>query len=95
MHANTAEIYDRTAIEAAYLRVANYLSSHQDRMLYAPRLRRSASIGSAMIEGAIKQFLVRRIKQTRARWKTEHIGPFVELISLGHSEEWDAYWSAA
>ena len=75
--------------------VANYLSGHQDRMMYAARLRRGASIGSGMIEGAIKQLVVRRIKQTGARWKTEHVSPFVELISLGHTEEWDAYWSAA
>jgi hypothetical protein len=95
VHANTAEICDRPALEAAYPRVANYLSGHQDRMMYAARLRRGASIGSGMIEGAIKQLVVRRIKQTGARWKTNHVSPFVELISLGHTEEWDAYWSAA
>ena len=85
---------NRPALEAAYPRVANYLSGHQDRMMYAARLRRGASIGSGMIEGAIKQLVVRRIKQTGARWKTEHVSPFVELISLGHTEEWDAYWTA-
>ncbi len=48
-----------------------------------------------MIEGAIKQLVGRRIKQTGARWKTAHIGPIVELISLGHTEDWDTYWSTA
>ena len=48
-----------------------------------------------MIEGAIKQLVGRRIKQTGARWKTEHVSPLVELISLAHTEDWDAYWSAA
>ena len=95
MHANTAEICDRLALEAAYPQAVNYLSGHQDHMMYAARLRRGASIGSGMIEGAIKQLMVRRIKQTGARWKTEHVSSFVELISLGHTEDWNAYWSAA
>lgn len=92
---HTAEVIDRPALEAAYPRVANYLSGHQDRMMYAARLRRGAAIGSGMIEGTIKQLVGRRIKQTGARWKTDHIGPMVELISLGHTTDWEAYWSAA
>lgn len=95
VHEAKAELSDPAALEAAFPRVANYLSGHQDRMTYAARLRRGASIGSGMIEGAIKQLVGRRIKQTGARWKTDHIGPMVELISLGHTEDWDAYWSAA
>lgn len=95
VHRSRAEVSDRPALEAAYPRVANYLSGRQGRMNYAARLRRGASIGSGMIEGAIKQLVGRRIKQTGARWKTEHISPLVELISLGHTEDWDAYWSAA
>lgn len=90
-----AELSDPAAVEAAFPRVANYLAGHQDRMRYAARLRRGASVGSGMIEGAIKQLVGRRIKQTGARWKTAHIGPMVELISLGHTEDWDAYWSTA
>lgn len=95
VHGGKAEASDPPALEAAFPRVANYLSGHQGRMMYAARLRRGASIGSGMIEGAIKQLVGRRIKRTGARWKTEHIGPMVELISLGHTEDWDAYWSAA
>ncbi len=95
VNATTNELYNRSALEAAYPRVANYLSGHQDRMKYSARLRRGASIGSGMIEGAIKQLVARRIKQTGAQWKTEHVSPFVELISLGQAEDWDAYWSAA
>jgi hypothetical protein len=95
VYENSAEVRNRSALEAAYPRVANYLSGHQDRMRYAARLRRGASIGSGMIEGAIKQLVVRRLKQTGARWKTEHVSPLVEFISLGHTDDWDAYWSAA
>jgi hypothetical protein len=90
-----AELRDPAAVESAFPRVANYLSGHLDRMMYAARLRRGASVGSGMIEGAIKQLVGRRIKQTGARWKTAHIGPMVERISLGHTEDGDAYWSKA
>lgn len=95
VHRESSEARDRPALEAAYPRVANYLAGHQGRMKYAARLRRGASIGSGLIEGTIKQNVGRRIKQTGARWKTDHIGPLVELISLGHTEEWESYWSAA
>jgi hypothetical protein len=95
VYENPAEVRNRSALEAAYPRVANYLSGHQDRMRYAARLRRGASIGSGMIEGAIKQLVARRLKQTGARWRTEHVSPLVEFISLGHTDDWDAYWSAA
>lgn len=95
VHQNTAEMSNPAALEAAYPRVANYLSGHQDRMMYAARLRCGASIGSGLIEGTIKQLVSRRIKQTGARWKTDNIGPMVELISLGHTTDWDKYWSTA
>jgi hypothetical protein len=90
-----AELSNPAALEAAYPQVANYLSGHQDRMLYAARLRRGASVGSGMIEGAIKQHVGRRIKQTGARWKTVNVGPLVELISIGQTDAWETYWSAA
>ncbi len=95
VHEAKAEASDPAAVEAAFPRVANYLAGHQGRMTYAARLRRGASAGRGMIEGAIKQLVGRRIKQTGARWRSEHIGPMVEFVSLGHTEDWDAYWSAA
>lgn len=95
IHRTASEMSDRPAMEAAYPRVANYLAGHQTRMRYAARLRRGQSIGSGLIEGTIKQNVGRRIKQTGARWKTEHVGPLVELMSISHCSAWDAYWSAA
>ena len=71
----------------------NYFAGHQERLPYALRLRRDQSIGSGMVEGSIKQLLNRRLKQTGARWKTEHVGPFVELHALANGPEWNAYWN--
>jgi hypothetical protein len=88
-------VKDRAAFETAYPKAANYLTGHQDRMNYAARLRQGRSIGSGMIEGTIKQMLGRRLKQTGARWKTKHVGPFVELVALDGGPEWESYWAAA
>jgi hypothetical protein len=71
----------------------NDFCGHQERLNYALRLRRGQSIGSGLVEGSIKQLLNRRLKQTGARWKLAHAGPFVELGALANSPEWDAFWN--
>lgn len=71
----------------------NYFAGHQDRLQYAVRLRRGQPIGTGMIEGSIKQLLNKRLKQTGARWKTEHVGQFVELNALSNGPEWNAFWN--
>lgn len=92
---SAAEVPDRGAMEAAFPKVANYLVGHQDRLRYAARLRRGQAIGSGLIEGTIKQTIGRRMKQTGARWRADHVGRFAELWGLANGEEWDHYWSAA
>ena len=72
--------------------VLNYFAGHQERLGYALRLRRGQSIGSGLVEGSIKQLVNRRLKQTGARWKVEHVGPFVELGALATGPEWQAFW---
>jgi hypothetical protein len=71
----------------------NYFAGHRGRLGYALRLRRGQSIGSGLVEGSIKQLLNRRLKQTGARWKTGHVGPFVELHALANGPEWNTYWN--
>jgi hypothetical protein len=44
------------------------------------------------VEGSIKQLINKRVKQTGARWKVEHVGPFVELGALAAGPEWQAFW---
>jgi len=72
--------------------VLNYFAGHQERLNYALRLRRGQSIGSGLVEGSIKQLLNKRIKQTGARWKVAHLGPFVEFGALAAGPEWQAFW---
>lgn len=73
--------------------VLNYFCGHQERLNYALRLRRGQSIGSGLVEGSIKQLLNKRIKQTGARWKVEHVGCFVELGALAAGPEWQGFWN--
>jgi hypothetical protein len=73
--------------------VLNYFCANQGRLNYALRLRRGQSIGSGLVEGSIKQLLNKRLKQTGARWKVEHVGPFVELGALAAGPEWQAFWA--
>jgi hypothetical protein len=79
---------------AALGSMLNYFAGHQERLNYALRLRRGQSIGSGLVEGSIKQLINLRMKQTGARWKVEHVGPFVELRALAASPEWSAFWLA-
>jgi len=72
--------------------VLNYFAGRQERLGYAVRLRRGQSIGSGLVEGSIKQLLNKRLKQTGARWKVEHVGPFVELGAMAAGPEWQALW---
>lgn len=71
----------------------NYFAGHRERLPYAIRLRRGQVIGSGLVEGSIKQLLNRRLKQTGARWKVAHVGPFVELGALANGPEWSQYWN--
>lgn len=73
--------------------VLNYFCGHQERLNYALRLCRGQSIGSGLVEGSIKQLLNKRIKQTGARWKVEHVGPLVELGALAAGSEWQEFWN--
>lgn len=68
--------------------VLNYFCGHQDRLGYAVRLRRGQTIGSGLVEGTIKQRVNLRMKRANARWRPEHVGPFVELLALVDSPEW-------
>jgi hypothetical protein len=75
--------------------LAAYLFQHPTRLGYAARLASGRSIGSGLVEGAIKQWVNRRLKQTGAKWKVGHVGPLVELVALIDTPEWNDLWNAA
>ena len=53
---------------AALGELTGYFAAHTGRMNYAHRLHTGRSIGSGMVEGAAKNLIGKRMKQTGARW---------------------------
>jgi hypothetical protein len=85
---------DRAGLEAALPEVLNYFCGHQDRLKYALRLRRGQPIGSGMIEGACKQLIGRRMKQTGAQWDVDNANRMALLCSLAYSDSFPLYFNA-
>ncbi len=81
----------REAVEAA----TGYLAGHTEHLGYFKRLARGQSIGSGMVEGACKQVIGRRLKQTGARWMVDRLNRMAELCCACYSDCWDDYWAAA
>lgn len=73
----------------------SYLAKHTDRVNYRLRLHQGRSIGSGMVEGAAKNLVGKRLKQTGARWKLVNANKMAELCCLNYSSQWADYWAAA
>ena len=73
----------------------SYLAKHTNRLNYRLRLHQGRSIGSGMVEGAAKNLVGKRLKQTGARWKMANANKMAELCCLNYSSLWANYWAAA
>ena len=71
-----------------------YLGSHFDHLNYADRLANGQSIGSGQIEGACKNLIGRRLKQTGARWRVRRVNRMAGLCANMYSKQWDSYWNS-
>lgn len=69
-----------------------YFACRSAYLGYAARLAQGQSIGSGMVEGACKQVIGRRMKQTGARWRIRRANRMATLCCAFHSDTWDAYW---
>ena len=81
----------RTAID----RLVAYSANHSQRLDYRHRLACGEPIGSGLIEGACKQVIGKRMKQTGARWTVANANRMAELCCLTYSDQWAEYWNAA
>ena len=70
-----------------------YLSNHADHLHYSTRLAQGRAIGSGQVEGACKNLIGRRLKQTGARWRFQRVNRMAGLCSVMYSKQWNAYWS--
>jgi hypothetical protein len=78
---------------AALDELTSYFALHTERLNYCHRLYTGQSIGSGMVEGAAKNLVGRRLKQTGARWQVENVNEMAELCCLTYSDHWDLYWA--
>ena len=78
---------------AAWEAVRDYFAPHTGHTDYAGRLAAGQSIGSGLVEGACKQVIGRRLKQTGARWKVRRVERMASLCAVQASAQWEAYWA--
>jgi hypothetical protein len=90
----TLEAAPGLAGHAALGTLTGYLAAHTTRLNYCHRLYTGQSIGSGMVEGAAKNLVGRRLKQTGARWEVENVNQMAELCCLTYSDHWDLYWAS-
>jgi len=79
---------------AALGELTGYFAAHTGRLNYCHRLYTGQSIGSGMVEGAAKNLIGRRLKQTGARWEVENANKMAELCCLTYSDHWSLYWAS-
>ncbi len=72
----------------------DYLESHISHINYADRLTKGQSIGSGQIEGACKNMIGRRLKQTGARWKVRRVNRMAGVCCTMYSNNWNKYWDS-
>jgi hypothetical protein len=80
---------------ASLASLSAYFGNHSHHLHDAIRLLESRSIGSGQIEGACKNLIGRRLKQTGARWKVRRVNRMAGLCSNMYSDLWKTYWNAA
>jgi len=69
-----------------------YLRGHAERWRYAERLASGRVIGSGLIEGACKNLVGRRLKQTGACWRLERANRMALVCSLLYADQWKLAW---
>jgi hypothetical protein len=72
-----------------------YFSKHTGRLDYCARLYAGRVIGSGLVEGACKNVIGKRLKQTAARWKLDNVQKMAVLCCCTYSDFWAPYWTAA
>jgi hypothetical protein len=72
----------------------DYLGNHVSHLNYAQRLAEGRSIGSGQVEGACKNMIGRRLKQTGARWRVRRVNRMSSLCCLVYSHAWKSYWNS-
>jgi hypothetical protein len=92
-HLAAARARARSAAQRTALAdTAGYFERRAELLGYAERLAAGQSIGSGLVEGACKQVIGRRMKQTGARWRVRRANRMATLCCAFHGDAWTPYW---
>ena len=72
--------------------LAGYFAGQAGHLGYAQRLAAGRSIGSGLVEGACKQVIGKRMKQTGARWRVRRANRMATRCCTLHGDTWKPYW---
>ena len=72
-----------------------YLEGNRERLCYRERLAEGRAIGSGQVEGACKNMVGRRLKQTGAQWQVSRLNRMTIICSIRYSSHWKKYWIQA
>jgi len=78
--------------QEAVISLRDYLSKNAKRLHYAERLLEGRSIGSGLIEGACKNLVGKRMKQTGACWRLARANRMAILCAALYSDQWNICW---
>ena len=92
------DVLDGFTVTTALLAATERIAVTSIRLVHhwnAARLAQGRSIGSGLVEGACKQVIGRRLKQTGARWRVRRVERMAALCAVQASGQWAAYWAGA
>jgi len=69
-----------------------YLEKNRQRLHYFERLSAGRAIGSGQVEGACKNLVGRRLKQTGACWRVDRANRLAVICALLYANQWKTYW---
>ena len=72
-----------------------YLENNRERLRYRERLLEGRSIGSGQVEGACKNLIGKRLKQTWAEWRVGNLNRMATICAIRYGEQWKNYWKQA
>jgi hypothetical protein len=82
----------KTAKRKAVISLLEYFRRNKDRLKYRERLASGRAIGSGLIEGACKNLVGRRLKQTGACWRKPRVNRMAIICAALYSSQWKHCW---
>src|SRR5262249_54042088 len=72
----------------------DYLEGHLKRMRYAQMREQGLSIGSGVVESAVRRVNNLRFKSASMCWKPEHFEPLLYLRAIAKAGHWNLFFPA-